>query len=405
MYSGGTASAARRRKHAVAAGFCIVAMIYMDNSATTRPYDEVIDLMGELMREGYGNPSSLHRLGMKAESYVEEAREKVAGTLGARPDEIYFTSGGTESDNTAVLAGAEKMRHTGRKVVTTAIEHPAVLEAVRLLMARGYEGLFLPVGREGTVDPEEAARAVQGAGLLSVMHVNNETGAVQPIAELGRRKDAALFHVDMVQSFGKLPIDLSGEYAAVDMATVSAHKIHGPKGVGALYVRKGLVLAPLLVGGGQEKAMRSGTENVPAIAGFGRAAELIYQRREEKNAHLFACTEYMRNFFAGEVNDALINSPENAAPHIVSVSFPGTRAEVLLHALEQEEIYVSTGSACSSNKKGGSHVIAAMGRTAREVEGTLRFSLCDDTTMDDVKETCQKTKAAVERFRALGSFR
>ncbi|MBQ2063052.1 MAG: cysteine desulfurase [Firmicutes bacterium] len=380
--------------------------VYLDNSATTRPYDFVIDLMVKIMAADYGNPSSLHRMGLAAEEYVKTARGQVAHALGASPEEIFFTSGGSESDNTAIFGAAYKGRRRGKKILTSAVEHPAVLEAYARLAEEGFETVLLPVDDRGVLDMEAFDQAMDDdVILISVMHVNNETGAIQPIEEIAKKKRQALFHVDMVQSFGKLPIDLSGALSGVDMASVSGHKIHGPKGIGALYIRRGLTIRPFLVGGGQEKGMRSGTENVPAIAGLGLASEIIYKNREKKNAHLRALTGEMRTWFTENMNGILFNSQENGAPHILSVSFEKTRGEVLLHTLEQSGIYVSTGSACSSNKKGLSHVIKAMGRNDKQVEGTIRFSLCDETTMDDVRYACEKTKEAVERFRRLGSFR
>lgn len=383
--------------------------IYFDNSATTRPYDFVIDLMTQIMAWDYGNPSSLHRMGMTAENYVTEARRQVAKAMGALPEEIVFTSGGTESDNTALIGAAYKGRRRGNRILTTKIEHPAVLETFARLEEEGFDAVYLPVDRRGVVDMEAFEAAMSDdVILISVMHVNNETGAIQPVEEIAKKKRNALFHVDMVQSFGKLPIDLSGTLACVDLASVSGHKIHGPKGIGALYIRKGLTLRPFLVGGGQEKGMRSGTENVPAIAGLGLAAEIICRNRDKKNAHLRELTDAMRGYFTDNLKNITFNTPDDPAiraPHILNVSFEKTRGEVLLHTLEQSGISVSTGSACSSNKKGMSHVIKAMGRTDSQVEGTIRFSLCDSVTMDDAMYVCEKTKEAVDRFRRLGSFR
>lgn len=383
-----------------------MAIYYFDNSATTRPYDMVIDLMAHIMSEDFGNPSSLHRMGLAAEEYVRTAREQVAKAMGASPEEIYFTSGGSESDNTAIFGGAYKGRRQGKKILTSCIEHPAVLEAFARLQKEGYETVLLPVDSNGVLDMEAFDREMNDdVILISVMHVNNETGAIQPIEEIAKKKGRALLHVDMVQSFGKLPIDLHGALSGVDMASVSGHKIHGPKGIGALYIKRGLTIRPFLVGGGQEKGFRSGTENVPAIAGLGLAAQTIYINRARKNEHLMEIKDYMRSWFMENVDHILLNSPEDGAPHILSISFEKTRGEVLLHTLEQSGIYVSTGSACSSNKKGMSHVIKAMGRTDKQVEGTLRFSLSDSCRMDEAKYVCEKTKEAVERFRRLGSFR
>ncbi len=380
-------------------------MIYLDNSATTRPLDEVTDLVAELMRHEFGNPSSLHHLGFEAEKRVAKAREQVAQALGANPSEIFFTAGGTESDNTAILRGAAKSRGRKKRIVTTQIEHPAVLESCRFLEEQGYEVVYLPVGKDGVVDLTAAKEAInQDTALISIMHVNNETGAVQPIREIGAMKGEALFHVDMVQSFGKLPINLSGEYKQVDMASFSGHKIHGPKGIGALYMKEGLHLTPYLLGGGQEKGFRSGTENVPGICGLGLAAERIYQQREAKNKELTRLVDLLMEELSS-LKDVRFHRAEESAPHILNVSFLGTRGEVLLHTLEQKGVYVSTGSACSSHKKGGSHVLKAMGLSDKEIEGALRLSLSDMTTQEEILAAGEALRQAVTMFRRLGSFR
>ena len=377
--------------------------IYLDNSSTTRPFDEVIDLMGKIMREDYGNASSLHRMGMKAEEHMTRAREQMAKALGVLPEEIFFTSGGTESDNTALLCGAAAGKRRGNKVITTCIEHPAILESLERLKEQGFETVTIPVDERGVVDMEAMKAAIdEDTILISCMHVNNETGAIQPISEIAKLKGNALFHVDAVQSFGKLRVPMEG----IDLLSISGHKIHGPKGVGVLFVRKGTNIRPFIVGGGQEKHFRSGTENIPGIAGIGLAAEIIYTDREKKNEVLRGEKKALMDILSEKLDNVLFNSDMDGAPHILNVTFEGVRGEVILHMLEQDGIFVSTGSACSSNKSNHrSHVIKAMGRTDDQVDGTIRFSLCDGIPMEDIVFAAEKTAEHVTKFMKLGRFR
>ena len=382
-------------------------MIYFDNSATTRPADEVTDRMMKVLKQDFGNPSSLHQLGVDAEKYLDAGRKVVSEMLGAAPEEIWFNSGGTEGDNTVLFGVSETLKHQGRRIITTKAEHPAVLEACRVLEHRGFEVEYLDVDDQCRPDLEQLRDLVNEATILvSMMAVNNETGTIFPIRDacrITREKSGgkALFHTDAVQAFGKL--DLRG--SDVDFLTLSGHKIHGPKGVGALYVRKGIHLPALIVGGGQEKNHRSGTENVPGIAGLGKACELIREDPEEGNRRMSAVRARLLEGIRAEIPDILINSPEDGAASVLNISFLGTRGEVILHTLEQQGIYVSTGSACSSNKKGQSHVLQAMGRSSREIEGAIRFSFSRYNTEEEAEQTVDCLKQAVTRFRRLGSFR
>lgn len=376
--------------------------IYLDNSATTRQYDEVTDLMSDLMREDYGNPSSLHHMGVAAEGHLKKARRRLADAAGCSTDEIFFTSGGTESDNLALRGTAYARRRRGKKLVTTSVEHPAVLETFKALEKEGYDTEIVGVDGEGFVDLKQLEQAVDDETILvSIMHVNNEVGTIQPLAEAAGMKRNAYLHSDCVQSFGKMAVPAG----VVDLASFSAHKIHGPKGVGALYVRKGINMIPQQTGGGQEREMRSGTENVPGIAGFGLAAETAYRDIEEETEKIAAMRDHLAQGIRDEIRDVRFNTPDHdTVCSILNVSFLGTRGEVILHTLEQSGIYVSTGSACSSRKP-GSHVLSAMGLDSREIEGAIRFSLSRFNTMDEIEETVDALKKAVASFRRLGSFR
>ena len=378
---------------------------YLDNSATTRQSPGVTKTMLLHMEEQYGNPSSLHRMGVQAEKAVKAARKKLAGAAGAKDEEIYFTSGGTESDNTAIFGACRMLRRQGNHIITTDMEHAAVLESFRRLQQDGMEVTIVGTDQEGFVRMDELEEALSEQTILvSVMHVNNESGAIQPVEEIGRliRKKApkALFHCDAVQSFGKLPVRVHQQ--DVDLLSASAHKIHGPKGMGMLYVRKGVHLPAYLCGGGQESGLRSGTENVAGIAGFGAAAEEALSQMEANLSHVTALREHLLSGIQNRIADIRVNSPSHdCLPHILNISFLGTRGEVLLHMLEQSEIYVSTGSACSSHGKGGSHVLAAMGRSPEEIEGALRFSLSAYNTMEEMDYVLEKLEKAVSEHRKM----
>ena len=378
-------------------------MIYLDNSATTRAYDEVIEKTLSMMREDYGNPSSLHALGFDAEKIIKEARRQVGNAFGA--GEIVFTSGGTESDNMAIIGAYRKKKRESNRIITTRVEHPAVLETVKGLEREGAEVVYIDVDRDSRLDMDSLREAAkEGAALISVMAVNNETGALFPICHVNEVKGNALLHVDAVQALGKEDVsNLPG-----DLISVSGHKIHGPKGIGALFIRKGVKLDPIITGGGQEKGLRSGTENTQGIAGFGIATEKALSGLEEEKKRLREINNKLKDGILSEIKDVRINSPEDGCPSILNVSFLGTRGEVLLHSLEQKGIMVSTGSACSSGKnahKSGSHVLKAMGLSREEIEGAIRFSFGAFNTPEEMDIVIDKVKEAVEGFRRLGSFR
>ena len=377
--------------------------IYLDNSATTRCFPEAAALMNEIFLEDYGNPSSMHHRGVTAERRVLEAKKTLAGLLKVKEKNLYFTSCGTESDNLAIIGGALAAQRRGRHLITTRIEHPAVLEAMKYLEAQGFEITYLGVDRDGLVSAEEVAAAVRPDTILvSVMHTNNEIGSVQPIEEIGRAVKAVnprvLFHVDAVQGFGKSLILPKRMY--IDLLAASGHKIHGPKGVGLLYVADGVRLEPLLHGGGQQGGMRSGTENVPGIAGMALAAKLLCGNLDEDRQRLFAMKNRLIDRLR-EIPDIEFNgrTDETAAPHILSVRVRGVRAEVLLHALEDKGIYVSSGSACSSNHPRPSETLAAIGTPASEMDNSIRMSLSVMNTMEEMDAAAQAVGEIVPLLR------
>ncbi len=367
--------------------------VYLDNSATTRAYDSVGDLVRKVMCEDYGNPSSMHAKGVTAEHYIKEAKETLAKLMKVQDKEIFFTSGGTESDNLALMGVARANRRRGNHLITSAIEHPAVINTMRHLEEEGYRVTFLPVDRYGRIRLDALKEALcEDTILVSVMYVNNEVGSVQPIAEAASivkayNKDI-LFHVDAVQGFGKYRI--YPRKLNVDLCTISGHKIHGPKGIGALYVGSHVKIQPIVFGGEQQKNVRSGTENVPGIAGLGLAAKLIYQDLDEKVARM---RELKAHFIEGvqEIQDITIHGlyDETSAPHIISVGFAGIRSEVLLHALEEKGIYVSSGSACASNHPQISGVLKGIGAGQEYLDATLRFSMSEFTTPEEIDYTLE----------------
>lgn len=372
--------------------------VYLDNSATTRTFPEVAELMTKIMCEDYGNPSSLHMKGVQAEQYLRYAKETLARILKVAEREILFTSGGTESDNLALIGCARANARRGNHLITTQIEHPAILQTMRYLEDNGYRVTYLPVDSNGQIRLEDLHRAMTPETILvSIMHTNNEIGALQPIAEAGalikRMNPNTLFHVDAVQGFGKAKI--YPKKMNIDLLSVSGHKIHGPKGVGFLYVGDRVKIQPILFGGGQQQNLRSGTENVPAVAGLAKAAEILYGCFEEDIDRLYQCKKY---FIEGiskidnvVINGLLPDAPfgEGTAPHIVSVSFAGVRSEVLLHALEEEGIYVSAGSACSAHKPQPSATLKAIGVEKSLLESTIRFSFSVYTTFEELDYTLQ----------------
>ena len=376
--------------------------VYLDNSATTRPFDEVTDLVTYYMREEYGNPSSLHHMGLVAEKGMKNARKQVAAAAGCDENEVVFTSGGTEADDLAIIGAARAAKRKGNKIITSKIEHPAVLQAFARLEEEGFEAVYLDVDNEGYVDLDQLSSEINDDTILiSCMHVNNESGTIQPIDTIAKMKRNAVLHVDCVQSFGKLPLPGSG----VDLISISGHKIHGPMGTGALINRSAVNIKPLLYGGGQEKDIRPGTENLPAICGFGLACEMIAKDMIDKESEIGNMKEHLRKGLLDNIKDIRVNSPEGSCPSVLNISFLGTRGEVILHTLEQDGIFVSTGSACSSNHGGGSHVLKAMGLSDEEITGAIRFSFGRFNRMEEMDYVIEKVKGAVDRFRLLGSFR
>lgn len=365
--------------------------IYLDNSATTKCLPEVAALMTHIMCEDYGNPSSMHKKGVEAEKYVRYSKEVIAKSLKVQEKEILFTSGGTESDNIALIGGAYANYRAGRHIITTRIEHPAVLQPCAYLEEQGFEVTYLPVDANGVIRLSDLERAItRNTILVSIMHVNNEIGSIQPIAEAGalikRMNPNTLFHVDAIQSYGKCRI--YPRRMNIDLLSVSAHKIHGPKGVGFLYINEKVKVRPILFGGGQQRGMRSGTENVPGIAGMAKAVELCYTDLDTKVAHLYQIRE---RFIQGvsRIEGIKINGCPGmeGAPHIVSVSIQGVRSEVMLHALEDKGIYVSAGSACSSNKPAISATLKAIGVEKQYLDSTIRFSFSTFTTEEEIDYT------------------
>ncbi len=377
--------------------------VYLDNSATTKCYDEVAELVCRVMCEDYGNPSSMHHKGVEAEQYVRYAKETLARLMKVNEKEILFTSGGTEADNIALIGTAMAHHRRGRHLITTRMEHPAVLQTMAYLERQGFDVTYLSVDRAGRIRLQELERAIRKDTILvSIMHVNNEIGSVQPIAEAGelikRSNPQTLFHVDAVQGFGKFRIYPSR--MNVDLLSVSAHKIHGPKGVGFLYIRDGARVNPIIYGGGQQKGMRSGTENVPGIAGLAKAADLVYANLDQDVDRMYELRQMLIDGVS-RIEDVRVNGcpGRDGAPHIVSLSVRGVRSEVLLHALEEKEIYVSAGSACSSNKPQISDTLKAIGVERDLLGSTIRFSLSVFTTAAEIEYTIQALEEMVPMLR------
>jgi cysteine desulfurase len=380
--------------------------VYLDNSATTKPAPEVVQAIRETWEEYFGNPSALHRKGLEAEKMLKKSRCQLAEAIGAADNEVIFTSGGTESNNLAIFGVLKKLRQRGNHLLTSKIEHPAVRNVFKELEHEGYQVTYLGVDASGRIDPDELRAGLeQKPVLVSIMLVNNETGSIQPISNIGATltdiKPKPIFHVDAVQAFGKVPFQVRD--LNVDLLSLSGHKFHGPKGTGALYIRKGIPMAPLLFGGGQEGGLRSGTENVPGIVSMGVAAELAWAHLAENAAKMINLKRQLLNYLESGIEPVRINSPDEPqfAPHILNVSFPGIKAEVLLHALEQDGIYVATGSACGSKKKTPNHVHQAIGLSEAESEGTLRFSFSIYNTETEINYVGEKLKKYVAELRRI----
>lgn len=363
---------------------------YLDNSATTAVTPEVAALAARIMTEQYGNPSSLHRRGFWAERALTEARGQVAAVLRCRPEEIIFTSGGTESNNLALLGAARAARRRGNRIVTTAVEHHSVLAVCRQLESEGFEVAYVSPDAGGVITPESFAAACDEKTVLaSCMMVNSETGALHDIPAIAaacrRKNPGILFHADCVQAFGRL--EIAPARWGVQLVSVSGHKIHAPKGVGALYVAKGVRLLPPLYGSGQERGLRPGTENLPGICAMGLAAERMNARRVENAAHFTALRQKLITNLS-QSPAVCINSPEAAAPYIINLSVEGIRSEIMIHYLEQFEIYVSSGSACAKGER--SHVLTAMGLPEDHIDSAIRVSMTDTTAEEEIDEFCRR---------------
>ncbi|MEE1249253.1 MAG: cysteine desulfurase family protein [Lachnospiraceae bacterium] len=372
---------------------------YLDNSATTKCSERAFALMQKVLLEDYGNPSSLHMKGVIAERYVKEAREKIAKTLKVNEKEILFTSGGTESNNLAIIGTALANKRAGKRIITTAIEHASVANPMKFLEEEGFEVIYLSVDQDGVLSLDELKENVNDETILvSLMQVNNEIGAIEPIEEavqiVHTINPNTLIHIDAIQSYGKMKI--YPKKLGIDLLSVSGHKIHGPKGSGFLYIKEKTKIKPLIYGGGQQGGMRSGTENVPGIAGLGEAAAEIYEDFSEKQEHLYSLKEL---FLTGisEIPGVSVNGKtgKDSAPHIVSVSVEGVRAEVLLHALEEKKIYVSSGSACSSNKPAVSRTLKSIGLKQNLLDSTVRFSFSVHTTKEEIIYAVSELKTLI----------
>ena len=375
-------------------------MIYLDNASTTRPTKEVKEAVAEAM-ELFGNPSSMHGLGIKAENIIKKAKKNAAAVIGVQPDNIVFTSGGTESNNSAIIGYCRANRKRGTHVITTAVEHPSVLAAFDVLEEEGFRVTRLGVDSGGIISLDELENALTPDTLLvSIMLVNNEVGAVMPIDRIKplmkEKSPFAVLHVDAVQGFGR--VSCKPKAWGIDMLSASGHKIHGIKGCGILYVAPNVNYHPIIVGGGQQKGLRSGTENVPGIAGFSAACEGLKNYSEERATEL---RELLKKKITENVDNIKINeAPGNRqSGYVLNISFLGIKAEILLHSLEMHEVYVSTGSACSTNKPAPSHVLTAMGCTPQEITGAVRFSLSDETTDEDIAGAAEAVKKEVATIR------
>ncbi len=377
--------------------------IYLDNSATTKVYPEVAELMKKVMLEDYGNPSSLHTKGVDAEEHIKTAKKQIAKILKCQEKEILFTSCGTEGDNLAILGTAMAHHRRGKHLITTKIEHPAVLEPMAALEKQGFEVTYLDVDADGHIDLQQLSDAIRPDTILvSIMHTNNEMGALEPIEEAGKiikeKNPQCYFHVDAVQGFGKA--EIKPKKMNIDMLSVSGHKIHAPKGVGFLYINEKVRLQPLMLGGGQQGGMRSGTEATPLVAAIGLASEMCYENLEEKRAKMYA----MRDRFVTKLEalDGVYvrgKRGTETAPHIVSASFEDVRAEVLLHSLEAKGIYVSSGSACASNHPATSKTLLATGTDKKFLDATIRFSFSDFTTDEELDTTIAALEELLPQLR------
>ena len=377
--------------------------IYLDNAATTRVSPQAAETVKNIMCDEFGNPSSMHSKGARAERIVRESAKKIADILKVKEKEIYFTSGGTESNNWALIGVAEANKRKGNRIITSKIEHASVAAAVDFLSEHGYDVVKIGTDKNGVVNLNELEETIDDKTILvSVMAVNNEIGTLQPLEEIGRiikRKNPnVIFHSDAIQAFGKMR--LNPKRLGVDMLSVSGHKIHAPKGIGFLYISEKIRISPLIYGGGQQNGMRSGTDNVPGIAALAQAAKDAYSNIDEIRDKMYGLRSRLIGGLSG-IEDVVINSPENtlSAPHIVNVSFLGIRSEVMLHALEERGIYVSAGSACSSHKRSLSPTLLAIGCDKNRAESALRFSFCDETSEEEIDSAISAISEIVPMLR------
>lgn len=378
-------------------------MIYLDNCATTKPRAEVVEEMMRILNQDFANPSSLHRFGMKAEEEREEARKNVADLLGTSEKNIIFTSGGTESNNLAIQGVLKKTVNRNKKILTTKIEHSSVLDQFKHYEQMGYDVRYIPVDRYGHIDEEFLLANVNGAVLLAMHHVNNEVGTLNDIKSVASKvrkinKDIHI-HVDGVQAFGKIPFKVRD--FEIDTYSFSSHKIYGPKGVGGLYIKPGTNLRSLFIGGGQEKNLRSGTENMPGIVGFGKAASIMRENFESEYNHAIELKAYAKDKIESEFKDFEFNFDEKSSPYIFNVGFRNVRGEVLLHFLENDEIYISTSSACSANSGGKSHVLTELGIDNKLLEGSIRFCFSYEITKVDLDIFIDKLKIYINEIRSI----
>lgn len=380
-------------------------MIYLDNAATTKPYTEVLDSFVKVSSSYFGNPSSLHQLGGEAEKLITTGRKQIAELLGINESEVYFTSGGTESNNLAIKGAALAYRHRGRHMITTSVEHASVLETMKQLETLNFEVTYLRVNKDGRIDLNELEKAIRPDTILvSVMHVNNEVGTIQPIEEIGqllKKYPKILFHVDDVQGIGKVPLNYHEHH--IHLASFSGHKFHGLKGTGFLYIRDGITIAPLLTGGSQESKLRSGTENVGGIVALAKALRLTLEKQASKRKNML---EVKKTIIEGikDIDEITIHTPEkDSAPHIINFTVKGIKAEVFVHALEEKDIYVSTTSACSSKREAGSRVLMAMGISEELSKSAIRISLSYDHTVDEATKAVQAIKETVNTLKEVMS--
>ncbi len=380
-------------------------MIYLDNAASTQIHEDVLNSMLPYLKEQYGNPSSIHRYGRLAHKAIEKARKQIASLINADPSEILITSGGTESNNT-VLRGVA-MKNTSGKIITSSIEHDAILEPCKKLSQEGFEIIYLPVDKEGMVNPEDLKKNIsEKTSLVSIMFGNNEVGTLQPISEIGKicNENGIFFHTDAVQAVGKIPINV--KELGIDFLSISSHKLHGPKGVGALYIKNGIVIDPVILGGGQESGMRSGTENVANIVGFGKACEIAKNQLDENISHIKKLQTLLIQKVLEEIPLVTLNGHHNSRlPHNAHFTFLGVNGEDLIIKLDEYGIAASTGSACSVNTQKASHVLQAMGFSHEQITGSLRLTLGIFNTQKEIEQTVDALKKIIEELRSVSPFK